>query len=235
MTFTAVLNRVLRSVGLTPTEAEADERAAIASLLTDAMDYAWYWLEGGWPEVTRSAARTASSHIISMARDTGSSILPMGKVLGVYEADPFTDKNPGPLPFSVTVEGVVVNEDVGASAAVHVKFMEPAPLFTSTAWATATDYVVGDVVLEADECYLCIEAHTAGTFSTDLAADRWVIQQVPEFLVETVKTATVAAWRESGGETARMQVLEGILDRRLANVARRYEATTVGILRVDVL
>ena len=53
--------------------------------------------------------------------------------------------------------------------------------------------------------------------------------------METVKTATVAAWRESGGETARMQVLEGILDRRLANVARRYEATTDGNLRVDVL
>lgn len=42
-------------------------------------------------------------------------------------------------------------------------------------WATGTAYVVGDVVSESDKSYLCVVAHTSGTFSTDLAADRWVL------------------------------------------------------------
>lgn len=42
------------------------------------------------------------------------------------------------------------------------------------AWATATSYAVRDVVTEAGVRYECASAHTSGTFSTDLAASRWV-------------------------------------------------------------
>lgn len=41
------------------------------------------------------------------------------------------------------------------------------------AWVTTTDYTVNDIATEAGETYLCQEAHTAGTFSTDLAANKW--------------------------------------------------------------
>lgn len=41
------------------------------------------------------------------------------------------------------------------------------------AWATATDYVVGDLVVQAGNIYECLEAHEAGTFATDLAALKW--------------------------------------------------------------
>jgi hypothetical protein len=40
-------------------------------------------------------------------------------------------------------------------------------------WVTATQYVKDDVVREDANSYICLEAHTAGTFSTDLAADKW--------------------------------------------------------------
>lgn len=40
-------------------------------------------------------------------------------------------------------------------------------------WLTATDYAKGDIVLQSDVVYLCVVAHTSGTFSTDLAADLW--------------------------------------------------------------
>uniref|UniRef100_A0A6M3IKC5 Putative tail protein n=1 Tax=viral metagenome TaxID=1070528 RepID=A0A6M3IKC5_9ZZZZ len=42
-------------------------------------------------------------------------------------------------------------------------------------WVTGTDYVVGDAVTESDTNYKCLEDHTAGTFATDLSADKWEV------------------------------------------------------------
>jgi hypothetical protein len=42
-------------------------------------------------------------------------------------------------------------------------------------WATSTAYAINDVVNEDSVTYICQEAHTSGTFSTDLAADKWMI------------------------------------------------------------
>ncbi len=41
-------------------------------------------------------------------------------------------------------------------------------------WATATAYIVGDVVEESSIPYVCVVAHTSGTFSTDLTAVKWM-------------------------------------------------------------
>lgn len=52
-------------------------------------------------------------------------------------------------------------------------------LLSSTAWAVrgawvgGTAYVVGDLILQADIVYVCMVAHTAGAFATDLAAGDW--------------------------------------------------------------
>lgn len=40
-------------------------------------------------------------------------------------------------------------------------------------WMTATSYALLDAVQEGGSSYMCIEAHTSGTFATDLAADKW--------------------------------------------------------------
>jgi hypothetical protein len=40
-------------------------------------------------------------------------------------------------------------------------------------WLTATAYTVGDVVENGGSAYICIVAHTSGTFATDLAALDW--------------------------------------------------------------
>jgi hypothetical protein len=42
------------------------------------------------------------------------------------------------------------------------------------AWVTATGYVIGDVRNESGSVYACLEGHTSGTFSTDLAAGKWI-------------------------------------------------------------
>uniref|UniRef100_A0A6M3KBH5 Putative tail protein n=2 Tax=viral metagenome TaxID=1070528 RepID=A0A6M3KBH5_9ZZZZ len=46
-----------------------------------------------------------------------------------------------------------------------------------TRWATKTAYVIGDYVTadpDSRSTYRCLEAHTSGTFATDLAANKWV-------------------------------------------------------------
>ena len=41
------------------------------------------------------------------------------------------------------------------------------------AWVTSTTYVVGDKVTDSGESYVCLVAHTSGTFATDLASAYW--------------------------------------------------------------
>lgn len=40
-------------------------------------------------------------------------------------------------------------------------------------WATSTGYSVNDVVIQSDKIYICLVAHTSGTFATDLSAAKW--------------------------------------------------------------
>lgn len=40
-------------------------------------------------------------------------------------------------------------------------------------WVTATDYAVNDLVFNTDSTYICVVAHTSGTFATDYAANKW--------------------------------------------------------------
>lgn len=43
-----------------------------------------------------------------------------------------------------------------------------------TAWATATTYIANDTVFYQYKFYKCLSSHTSGTFSTDLAASKWL-------------------------------------------------------------
>lgn len=42
-------------------------------------------------------------------------------------------------------------------------------------WLTGTAYALGDLVQTGGSSYICIIAHTSGTFATDLAALRWAV------------------------------------------------------------
>ncbi len=46
------------------------------------------------------------------------------------------------------------------------------------AWATAISYALKDIVAEAGYVYICVEAHTSGTFNTDLTNGKWAIYQL---------------------------------------------------------
>lgn len=40
-------------------------------------------------------------------------------------------------------------------------------------WVTATEYEIGDIVIQSDKIYICLVDHTSGTFATDLAGGDW--------------------------------------------------------------
>jgi hypothetical protein len=46
------------------------------------------------------------------------------------------------------------------------------------AWVTSHAYIVGDYVLQSNTIYYCLTAHTSGVFATDLAADKWVEEDI---------------------------------------------------------
>lgn len=49
---------------------------------------------------------------------------------------------------------------------------------TTTEWLTGTPYVVGNFREESNKIYYCLVNHTSGTFATDLAAGKWVEQEI---------------------------------------------------------
>lgn len=66
--------------------------------------------------------------------------------------------------------------------------INPAP----RTWLTGTVYAVGDFVsTDSTTTYQCVIAHTAGTFSTDLAAERWVLSS--RVIGGTLLTLTASA------------------------------------------
>lgn len=60
------------------------------------------------------------------------------------------------------------------------------PTGWATAWVTVTVYAIGDVVTESTIIYRCLEAHTSGTFATDLSAGKWVVDETATTRTQTV-------------------------------------------------
>ena len=81
-------------------------------------------------------------------------------------------------------------------------------------WETTTDYEVNDLAREAGSTYICMELHTSGNFSTDLAAGRWQL---------------FAAQGIAGPGTGDMLAANNLSDLASAATARaNLGATTVG-------
>lgn len=69
-----------------------------------------------------------------------------------------------------TLPSLVIRKDSEISQRYNVE--------AKGAWLTATEYVVNDVVTDTGVVYLCVVAHTSGTFTTDLAAGKWIPYQM---------------------------------------------------------
>jgi hypothetical protein len=81
-----------------------------------------------------------------------------------------------------------------------LEFKQDLQVYTPTAtnWATGISYVPGQYVIEGMSRYLCSIAHTAGTFSADLAAFKWQLMPndiiLRAVLLPRVFCNELAAW-----------------------------------------
>jgi microcystin-dependent protein len=85
------------------------------------------------------------------------------------------------------------------------------------AWATTTAYAVNDTVEYGGSGYICIVAHTSGTFATDLSAGKW------EMFVEGVSADSIASTIH--GATAKTTPVDadevGLIDSAASNVLKK--------------
>ena len=57
------------------------------------------------------------------------------------------------------------------------------------AWVTARPYVLFDFVVSSGSVYVCVTAHTSGTFATDLSAGKWVAFSITPWVVASTARA----------------------------------------------
>lgn len=103
------------------------------------------------------------------------------------------------------------------------------------AWLTATNYAQFDFVTQSGISYLCLVAHTSGTFSTDLAAGKWtaiskVDSATSAFSLTLLDDISASAWLTTLGFSANGQSLVAAADyaamRALLDVPTNGDVTT---------
>ena len=91
---------------------------------------------------------------------------------GLNTASPPSDLKPNETPdsygFDLTVDGKVKKGTLPTGTSRVQKI-------PGSTWGTSTAYIVDDVVVNNSLAYICLVAHTPGTFSADLAAGKWVL------------------------------------------------------------
>ncbi len=145
----------------------------------------------------------------------------------IYTLDPRETRLAASVQFFTDKTGISVSTDLET---VWVSWTPRIYKFNTTAWATSTAYVVGDVrTVNSLECYRCIVAHTSGTFATDLAASKWVLMPVLEVLHEFVIRHMHGTWLlEQGqvptGMSLQRAALDELLEIHRAELRRNRES-----------
>ena len=174
-----------------------------------------------WEDARTWAEITPSSGLISW------DVLGDARNIEVYTLDPRETRLAASVQFYTDKTGILVSEDLET---VWVSWTPRIYKFNTTAWLTATAYVVGDVrTVSSLECYRCIVSHTSGTFATDLAASKWVLLPVLEVLHEFVIRHMHGTWLLEKGQTdtgMRLQraALDELLEIHRAELRRNRES-----------
>lgn len=73
-------------------------------------------------------------------------------------------------------DGLLANQSVHPEAVSNATLtMLNSSIVQRGNWVTATAYAVNDLAVQSSNVYLCLVAHTSGTFATDLAANKWAL------------------------------------------------------------
>lgn len=224
--FTTAFNDAVRPSGaLTAMGSDADLKAHLLSLFNRSHKIGYelpFQSNVMWEDARVWAEITPSSGLIAW------DVLGDARNIEIYTLDPRETRLAESVTFYTDKNGIAVNEDLET---VWVSWMPRIYKFNTTAWATATAYVVGDVrtVTASGECYRCLVAHTSGTFATDLAASKWVLMPVLEVLHEFLIRHLHATWLRETGQAqtgAQMQnaALAELLEIHRAELRRNRES-----------
>lgn len=90
--------------------------------------------------------------------------------------DPVNDTEPATKGWVEAQPGSAAADAITASAAAATATAAASTIAGfewGSQWLTATSYAVNNLVYEAGNTYICIVAHTSGTFGTDFGAGKW--------------------------------------------------------------
>lgn len=120
-------------------------------------------------------------------------------------------------------DGALANESVGLdqlSPEIEVGWQAP------EVWVTATAYVVGNTVFHGSGFYRVLEDHTAGTFATDLAADK--LELIVDLSTLTLASASGIAVTPTGGIAAtNVQAALAELDSEKAALSHTHPSSAI--------
>jgi len=159
---------------------------------------------------------------------------PISEVVAMWAENPRVNLGTAEVNFEITENGAQV--DALAPDVVWVEFSRQVPQFSSVAWASATAYEPGDVVLFTDgHCYQAARANT-GVPPSGEVSDDWVRQPVLYVLSRFVERAAYSDTLAEDGQQAKADRELGLayraMEDELAKVAlkqgqtRRYEVRT---------
>lgn len=90
--------------------------------------------------------------------------------------DPTTDSEPATKGWVEAQPGSAAADAVAAASSAATATAAAATIAGfewESQWLTATAYAVNNLVYEAGNTYICLVAHTSGTFGTDFGAGKW--------------------------------------------------------------
>lgn len=176
LTFQAVFDGLAAAIGFTAAQVVANPTLQNKLLQIFNRVYKRGYTKRSWEDAWDGEEVTPSSRLIAF------SVIDDARLFEVWSDDPRDpDNNAIDLSYGTTLNGILLTDDADTA---FVLSMPKAPKFTTTAWVTATPYVVGSLVWNSDEVYRCLTVHTSGTFATDLAATKWVVVPVLAVLEE---------------------------------------------------
>lgn len=125
-------------------------------------------------------------------------------------------------------DGVVTYESLAAEL---VTLIGSAGFSVRGAWVTTTAYTVGDMVSNGTGTYVCAEAHTSGTFATDLAAGKWVLL----FDSASVSAANVSVTPAGGiSATDAQAAIEELDSEKMSKAANGSDVVNAAIFRSNI-
>lgn len=120
---------------------------------------------------------------------------PIGEALSVHDDNPATEPAAQSLGFHLT--GSRLQLETAAPNRVWVRFRLPPPRFTTTPWAGGTPYHSGDLVFLPPHVYLALEEALGSGQGPTGDETRWRVQELPELLEDSVRTAAAGRWLRS--------------------------------------